>query len=397
MDKTIPILYNSKTECCGCGACLNACPRQAISMQEDEAGFFYPQIDESRCICCGKCKNVCAFQNKVEINFPIAVYAAISRDAEIRENSASGGVFAQLARMVLKSGGGVVGAAMQKDFRVQHILIDCEKDLAGLQGSKYTESSIGLTFQETQKILETGRNVLYSGTPCQIAGLYGFLGKDYGNLITIDLVCHGVPNNRMFQDYLACFSSKYGEAITDFRFRDKKLGWGINGSAETFDKKVKIWASASSYLFYFAKGWIYRPNCYHCKYTCCHRPADLTLGDYWGIEKQHPEYLGKGKWEESRGISLVIANTYKGAEVLKLAESYLDLKGSTFEKVAAGNAQLCHPSSPGKREEIVKLYCELGWEALEKRFQKNIGWRRYSSQIKAMLPSWLRRFIKSLK
>lgn len=395
MDKQIPILYSNKRDCCGCGACMNICPKGAISMQEDEAGFVYPHIDETLCIRCGRCKSVCAFQNCPEQNQPRTTYAAIAKNKTMRENSASGGVFSALAQKILREGGVVAGAAMGNDFSVKHIFVDSEKDLVQLQGSKYTHSSTEHTFETAQKLLKAGKKVLYSGTPCQIAGLKGYLGKDYENLITVDLVCHGVPSNRMFKDYIDCLGKTYGGTVSEFKFRDKRIGWGINGSANVSGKKIKIWQSASSYLFYFTRCWLYRENCYCCKYACSHRPADLTIGDFWGIEKQHPEFLGKGNWEENRGISVLIVNTEKGENLLSETEDSLDLRVSSFEKAAADNGQLRQPSSKGKRDEIIKLYCDKGWTALEKRFQKNIGLYKYSSQIKALLPSGLKRFLKS--
>lgn len=398
-EKVIPILYEDKADCCGCGACFNICPKKAILLREDESGFLYPEIDEAVCIGCGRCKNVCAFQNNEVVNNPLKIFAAVAKDRNMVEKSASGGIFAALARYTIEAGGIVFGAAFQKDWSVHHTEIDRLDQLYRLQGSKYVQSNTDKTFLQVKNYLETGREVLYSGTPCQIAGLYGFLGKDYENLITVDIICHGVPSNRMFQEYIRTLESKYGGKAVDFSFRDKEIGWGINGSV-VIEKhgsryRKKLWQSASSYLYYFSKGWIYRKNCYKCKYACTHRPADLTLGDYWGIEKAHPELLGNGRWDESRGISVVIANNQRGIQVLQDIRDTVEMKKSTIELASMKNAQLKHPSHPGKREEILMLYASGGWSLLEKRFNKNIGWRRYSGLMKSLIPSAVKRKLKS--
>ena len=388
----IPVLFKKNEDCCGCGACLNICPRQAIKMQEDEYGFLFPVIDDEKCIRCGRCTNVCAFQNRKETNEPIECYAAISRNVEQGSKSASAGIFASFAEKVIYDGGIVFGAAFTENWGVHHVSIDNLQDLIKLQGSKYAHSNIERTYNEAKKELQTGRQVLFSGTPCQIGGLYEFLGSDYENLITVDIVCHGVPSVRMLQDYIKTFENKYGGKITAFTFRDKSIGWGINGSAVINGKKIKIWQSASSYLYYFTRGWLYRENCYKCPYACKNRPADITLGDYWGIEKQHPELLGKGGWDERAGISCMIINTKKGISFI--SDKELQLHKSTFEKISAGNGQLREPSNPGKRNEILQQYKCGGWIQLSKRFNSSIGWRRYLGPVKAMIPPKIKRLMK---
>lgn len=393
MNKEIPILFERKQDCCACGACLNICPRKAISMQEDEYGFLYPQIDADSCVRCGKCKSVCAFQNTEITNYPLTAYAAVAKSPKVVECSASGGVFGALAQNVIEDGGMVFGAEMLSDFTVAHTSIDAIGELCRLQGSKYVQSSIDAAYHEAAEKLRSGVSVFFSGTPCQIAGLYGYLGGDRDNLVTADIVCHGVPSNRMFKDYI----KSLGNNVREFKFRDKRIGWGINGSAMVDGKKIKVWQSASSYLFYFTKGWIYRENCYCCKYASENRPADITLGDYWGIEKQHPEYLGAGGWDEQRGISLVIVNTEKGKKFLSDVAGVIQLKESTFDKVSAGNGQLRVPSKKGKRDEIIELYRENGWEALEEWFDRNIGWRKYSSYLKRLIPAGIKRMLKAVR
>ena len=399
MEKNIPILYGDKGECCGCGACLNVCPRTAISMIEDECGFLYPHIDENKCVGCQRCKTVCAFQNITERNVPLETYAAVSQNKEQARKSASGGIFAAVATQFIQNGGVVFGAAFSDNYGVEHRVIESIDFLSLIQGSKYVQSRIGNTYQQAKGYLEKGREVLFSGTPCQIAGLKSFLGKEYANLLTVDIICHGVPSEKIFLSYLHSLEKKHKGIIESFTFRDKEIGWGINGRAvfniENQKHSIKLWQSGSSYLYYFIKGWLYRENCYKCKYAGKNRPADITLGDYWGIEKQHPEYLdGPSGWDESKGISVIIANTEKGIDVLSKLNG-IEKRRSTFEKAAHGNKQLSHPSEQGKRQEILNLFVTEGWEALEERYQKKIGFKKYSSQVKAIIPLRLKRCLKS--
>lgn len=395
--KSAPVLFENKKDCCGCGACMNACLKQAISMQEDQYGFFYPQIDNSLCVKCGACQKVCNYQNKKETHIPEHTYAVCAKSEGTLKRSASGGVFAVLAQKILAMGGVVFGAAFDKTWSVRHIGVESLEELPELQGSKYVQSNTGSTYQQVKHYLKQSRKVLYSGTPCQIAGLYGFLGKDDENLLTVDLICHGVPNQRMFHDYLHSLGT-----VTDFTFRDKNAGWGKNGSViiqrnDTSYKKI-LWESSQPYLYYFVNSFMHRESCYQCKYTCQHRPADITLGDYWGIEKQHPDYLGKNCFSTKKGISVVIANTAKGLTTLRQCSDALHMKDSTFEKAADGNAQLVRPSVKNpERQEILDLYAQQGWDAVARRFHANIGVRKYSSQIKNMIPSCLKKMMKKYR
>lgn len=399
MEKQIPVLYQEKSDCCGCGACMNICPRKAISMTEDECGFVYPEIDAELCIRCGKCKKVCAFQNTEETNYPLRTIAAVSKNKEQASNSASGGIFAAIAELFIKNNGVVYGAAFDEAWNVSHREISKVDEIHVLQGSKYVQSNIGLTYTQAKEKLENGNKVLFSGTPCQIAGLKKYLGKNYENLLTIDIVCHGVPSGKIFQSYIKYLENKENGTLKYFTFRDKTIGWGINGCAkfETRSGKIKekrLWQSASSYLYYFVKGWIYRENCYCCKYAGKNRPGDITLGDYWGIEKEHPEYLKSSGWDENNGISVVIANSENGEKYLHQIEC-LDIRPSLFEKAARANDQLNHPSSEGKRSEILSAFMRAGWCELESEYQKNIGLKRYASQLKAMIPKKLKKCLKS--
>lgn len=391
-------LYNKTEGCCACGACMNVCPKNAISMKEDRYGFLFPNINNDLCVNCKLCQKVCAYQNVNEMNKPLKTWVAVSKNKEGLKKSASGGVFYTLASSVIKEKGCAVGAAFNDKFELSHIIADDEKTLGKMQGSKYTQSSTGFVFREIKKKLNNNEKVLFSGCPCQVAGLKSYLGKDYNNLITIDLICHGVPSNKAFKDYLKFFEKKKNIKVKKFSFRDKDIGRGKNGSIiSENNKKFKLYETAQSYLFYFAHSYIMRKNCYSCKYADSHRTGDITIGDFWGLEKEHSELLGKNKIDESKGVSVMIANTQKGIDFVERNSKLFELYDSAFEKAARGNARLNHSGKYNpERDAILELYAEKGWEAVDERFSKNIGLRKYSGYIKSILPSGIKRKLKKI-
>lgn len=384
---------------------MNICPKGAITMIEDEYGFLYPEINKELCIKCGVCKKVCAYQNISPTKRPLKAFAAVNKNKEQLMKSASGGVFSALATNVLNKGGVAFGATLTfEDGHAipKHIAIDHVEQLPLLQGSKYVQSSIGDTYKQAKMYLQEGRLVLFSGTPCQIGGLYGYLGKDYENLITIDVICHGVPNAKMFDDYLQNERIKRkAQSVIGYSFRDKKKGWGMNGRLDLqfADKKVKsfyIPARLASYNTLFLDGDTYRENCYSCKYAGALRPADLTIGDYWGIEVEHPELLKKKQYEERYGISCILANTDKGIMVCEGINNQI-LAESTFEKVSNKNGQLKEPSRKSiKRDYILDLYTQNGYRNLDMWFQNSYRRQIMVHSVYNVLPRTIRAKIKRL-
>ena len=391
-------LFNSKKECCGCSACMNACPKGAITMKEDEYGFIYPDIDEQKCIDCGSCKRACSLQTEASLKTPTEGYAVYNTDTEMLMQSSSGGAFSALASEVLKSGGVVYGAAWEREDHqlvVRHIGICDVSDLKKLQGSKYVQSDMGDVFRQVKKMLQADRKVLFSGTPCQVAGLYQFLKKDYDNLYTVDVICHGVPNGRMFNDYLQTNSINADK----LSFRDKKKGW------EDFyihyfskQKSKHIHWRVSSFYNYFINMKIFRESCYSCRYAGRKRVSDLTIGDYWGIRQSHPELLKEEEWHRGiyNGISCVLVNTEKGKKLLEKSEKIVK-RSSSVELVSRHNGQLNRPSKyPADRDEILELYRTKGYRAVEKKFRKDLGSKRYYYKLKSSIPKGLVRKVKHI-
>lgn len=398
-------LFDDKRNCCACGACLNICPKQAITMKEDEYGFYYPEIDNEKCVQCGLCKKVCAYQSEENTNEPMCSYVAQSQN-QLISKSASGGIFATIATNVINNNGVVYGVALEYiDERLvsKHISIERLEDLIKLQGSKYVQSSTGETFKAVKNDLLNGKTVLYSGTPCQIAGLKSYLNKDYENLFCIDIICHGTPGNRFFQDYITTLERKYNDKVVDFKFRDKVGGWGLTANAYTANAYTanagnKIFpCEESSYYMYFLKSYTYRINCYSCKYANQHRSGDITIGDYWGVQVEHPEYFidNGGDINPKLGVSCIIVNNSRGNELLEKYANNIKLKNTTFDKIAKHNDQLRRTCdfNPKKRLEILEAYRNYGYDAVEKIYGNDVKVDKLKRNIKMIIKKTLPNFI----
>ncbi|MCI6268728.1 MAG: Coenzyme F420 hydrogenase/dehydrogenase, beta subunit C-terminal domain [Clostridiales bacterium] len=375
-------------------------------MEPDENGFLYPQIDEARCVGCGLCERVCAYQHGPKRASDKETYAAAAQDADL-VRSASGGVFASLAQAVLAQGGVVYGCAMEREdgrLVVRHVAVTALQELPRLKGSKYVQSEIGTIYRDVQEQLNAGKTVLFSGTPCQAAGLRGFLRKAYDNLFVVDIVCHGVPSLQFFRDYLRLTEEKYGGRIVDFRFRDKSAGWKLHGcmSIETADghaKSVCFEPEESSYYQMFLNSYTYRENCYSCPYAGENRPGDVTIGDYWCIDLVHPEVLAQqgGKFDEQRGVSCLIVNNARGRELLARFGQGIAREPSTYEQAARYNAQLTRPSAmKEERAQVLALYRDGGYAQVEKWYQKRLRKIRFVRGLRAAVPRWAKERIKSL-
>lgn len=303
-----------ENRCCGCGSCAVKCPVGAISMQENVEGFLYPVIDEEKCIHCGVCSKACPILNKRQNNESNPICYAVMADDELRAKSSSGGMFTLLSQSILNKNGYVCGATFRDDWTVHHIIIDSENDLHKLRGSKYIQSDLENCFEQIKQLLNGKKEVLFSGTPCQIAGLYAFLGKEYDNLLTVDVFCHGVPSVGVWRKYLAETFQK--NTIKNVNFRDKKeIGWSCSHCTITLDDGKKV--VSNDYTKLFHNSTILRKSCEDCPFSQLPRKADISLGDWWGISQYVPG-LNDGK-----GLSLVLLNNEKGERIfnaLNIAE-----------------------------------------------------------------------------
>lgn len=397
------ILFDDKNDCCSCGACMNVCPKNAITMKEDEYGFTYPHVDEALCIECGACKRVCGYGKGAEKQKAHSVYAAAATDEKILRDSASGGAFAVLARNVLKGGGVVYGAALQRKDDIltpKHIRIDRLEELKKLQGSKYVQSEIGYTYRETKEDLQQGRQVLFSGTPCKIEGLKMYLKSEDENLLTVEVICHGVPSKRLFQDFIKDYGNKLGGCVKEFYFRDKSKGqgkvtrciWRNEGGIEK--EKINV-CNPLAYIHFFSESYICRVNCYSCPYASPERVADITLGDFWGFHEEYPK-LGKDiPLSNGKGISCILVNNEKGEKAIQNNRAEFILLTSEFEKVSRHNEQLCRPSRHSERREVIlELYKKQGYQAINQYYRKHCKKERLKYFVSGVMPKGFKRFIK---
>lgn len=309
------LLLSEKNECCGCSACAQICGEKAILMSVDEEGFLYPNINLDNCLSCGACKRVCPIMtiDYDKKNSPIGIYAICSNDERIRMNSSSGATFYLLARQIIEKDGVVFGAAWDSNCKVIHSQVSKLSDLYLLQGSKYIESNTANTYSEVKQLLENGTTVLFSGTGCQIAGLKSFLGKEYNNLYTVDVLCHGVPSPKVWGKYIKEKEECFNSTVVRSFFRLKNNGWK-NYSIKLEFSNMKEYIACfkdDPFMRLFLRNAILRPSCYDCKFKDGMTPSDLTIGDAWGVNNYYPEM------DDDKGTSLVVINTNKGKELLE--------------------------------------------------------------------------------
>ena len=305
----------NKANCCGCTACKSICPKNAIKMQEDEEGFLYPVIEQDKCINCGLCQKVCPILNKVqEVKCEQEAYLVNNKDIKVREQSTSGGAFTAIANYVITNKGVVYGAAFDDRFNVYHTYIESTNDLEKFRGSKYVQSDLKDTFKEVKSFLDNNRIVCYSGTPCQIEGLKKYLGKDYDNLITVDIVCHAVPSPLVWRKYLEYQQEKLElRNIKRILFRDKRK-YGYKYSTMTIEAENKTYnegVETDPYLRAFFGDLSDRPSCYECKFKKQNRVSDFTIWDCFIVGD-----ISK-KLDDDKGTSRILINTEKGKKIFE--------------------------------------------------------------------------------
>ncbi|MBE9469363.1 MAG: Coenzyme F420 hydrogenase/dehydrogenase, beta subunit C-terminal domain [Bacteroidetes bacterium] len=387
------ITIKEKSDCCGCNACTQVCPKQCINMIEDKEGFLYPHVDLTECIDCGLCEKVCPVINQNHPRKPLGVYAAKNTNEQIRLDSSSGGLFTIIAQSIINQGGVVFGAKFNDSWAVVHDYSETIEGLVAFRKSKYVQSIIGNSFNKVLAFLKEGRKVLFTGTPCQIAGLKLFLRKEYENLLTIDIVCHGVPSPLVWRKYLAesLLSLDQGKKtscanINDINFRNKDKGWksfrfvlnGLSGN-----KKIGINQPFSQNVFTkgFLQNLYLRPSCHKCPAKKFKSGSDITLGDFWGIENTLP------KMNDDRGTSLVAVNTIKG-EVLYSNLALTSVKTS-YKVALSGNPPMEVSVNVSKNRDRfyddnldyvipkIKKYTKEIWQSRIKRYLFKIAYPIY--------------------
>lgn len=348
------IITNNK-KCIGCEACRNSCSQGAITMQMDKMGFYYPAINPSLCIDCKRCQKTCplnqrksSFENQIDQS-----YAVWNKDKDIRRNSSSGGFFAAIAQFVIERDGIVYGAVFNEHNEVVHAEIETIGQLIRVQGSKYVQSKIGFTFQLVKKQLSTGRYVLFSGTPCQVAALKKYLIKDYTNLIAVDFICHGVPSPGIWRNYLSQMEKKEGRKVSSVSFRAKDNGWAKFSTKYTFEDGFIH--DVVHYDEVFTKGFLrnmyLRPSCYECEFKRGNSGADITMADLWGHEK----FADLPK--DDKGISLVIVNTATGLDFFNQLTPKVECVQINYSEAVGNNPAITESAIPhvGKAR-FEKLY-----------------------------------------
>lgn len=370
--------------CTGCGACVQVCPKKCIQNKENSEGFVYPVINVNDCINCNLCEKVCPIRKSQELVNPKA-YAAVNRNIDSLLKASSGGVFDSIARYALKYNGIVYGCAFSDDLKAKHIRIDCINNLHMLYGSKYVQSDIANTYSKVKKDLNAGRLVVFSGTPCQVAGLKSFLNKQYENLITVDIICHGVPSQAYFDKYIGMLRKRHQGNIVDFNFRSKdNHGWSLAGDfacvKHNEKKKHSLFYFDNYYYHYFLESSIYRRSCYTCKYANLNREGDFSLGDLWGAERFNFDF------DTSRGCSLLLVNTNKGSKILKYL--YIDISEIDIETAVQYNAQLSHPSvKPACWEKRIDDFKSKSAQEIQSDYLREYRTKRIMGRLKYLVPS----------
>lgn len=371
-----------REDCVGCHACVNSCPQKCISMENDEEGFWYPTVDRGRCTECTLCIKACPIINRITVqNKPLA-YACINTDEDIRLRSSSGGVFTLIAEQVIESGGVVFGAGFNRELAVEHGSADSILELAKFRGSKYVQSRIGHTYKHAKSLLDLGRKVLFTGTPCQIAGLKSYLGRSYENLLCADIICHGVPSPNVWRKYIEYQEEQNGAKIQKISFRRKDDGWKRYSVSLLFDNDTEYRKTLKEDLFLmaFLKDVCLRPSCYACKFKTLNRMSDITLGDFWGIQEVLPDM------DDDKGTSLIFVNSKAGQALFEqIADRMRCKEVDISEAVNYNSAAVKSVRRNTNRDHFFRELHRLPFDQLVKRYCTDKMHLRISRRLRATL------------
>lgn len=358
-----------KYNCTGCFACYSACPAKCIEMSYDDDGFLQPRVDSEKCLKCNMCNKVCPALSKDAQSENTEAFAVVNKDEGIREQSSSGGMFTALASYVLERDGVVFGAAFDEEFDVKHVEITSPDELHRLRGSKYVQSRIGDILRKAKEYLDGGRLVYFSGTPCQISGLLKYLGKDYDNLITQDIVCHGVPSPAVFEEYKKYREEKAGSKITYFSFRKKKKGAEGYFVYVEFENGTVYEAPASKdeYTKMYLRNICLRNSCYNCNHKSKNRPSDFTLADFWGVEKLLPEMSA----DKDKGVSLVLVNSDKARRILgEISPQLVVMETNLGSAIGYNKSAISSSAFQWERKSFVRYVKKHGFEKAYGKYSK---------------------------
>lgn len=359
--------WNLSNSCCGCTACASICPQRCIEMETDKEGFLYPVVDQQKCINCGRCHTVCPIYAKANRSAILSAYAAMNCNLDTRLASSSGGIFALLAEEVIAHKGVVFGAVLADDCKkVKHTSVCSNYDLRRMYGSKYMQSDLRGVYPQVKEVLRNGKKVLFTGTPCQINGLRLFLGKEYENLLLVDIICHGVPSPALWSKYVASIEKKYHATVTDVNFRSKKCGWqdfGIN-RIDKQNRELFISKNQDPYMQMFLRNYCLRTSCYQCSAKEI-RYSDITIGDFWGIENVLPEM------NDGMGTSTVIVRTEKGEAYFKQVVSGMRMKETEYKVIVQHNsAEVKSVYKPTQRASFFVDMNSKSFSALKRKYLK---------------------------
>lgn len=372
-----------KHNCAGCHACANICPKHCISMGNDSDGFVYPSVNLECCIDCGLCEKVCPILNKQTINNQPEAFACYNNNEQVRIESSSGGVFTLVAEKILDNGGVVFGVSLDKDLTAVHSFVESKDQLSKFRGSKYMQSKIGKAYNQAETFLKQNRQVLFTGTPCQIAALKSYLKRDYENLFCIDIICHGVPSQKVWKKYILHHEKRTGAKVVEAGFRNKNKGWKLFSMSLSFDNSSQYTETLDKdlYMKAFLKNVSLRPSCYNCNFKTLNRQSDITLADFWGIQIVLPEL------DDDKGTSLVLINSDKGNSMFDSIKDSISCKSVDINKAviphntAAVGSVHKNPNREKFFEELdtvpfdklVNKYCSEGFAVTAKKKARSLA------------------------